>query len=192
MALEDIFRALDEQAQKECEDILSAARAQADAIAEDAADQAGGICTECVDQTDTAVRLKAAKTTNAAKLEGKKSVAAVKETAMDAAFDKAGARLASIRGTDAYAGILEMLTAEAAAGVTGEMAVLVDPADEALAKQVVAGLGIQAEVRPELSTSGGVVVVTGNGRIVRRNTFEDRLEKVKQTVQSEVAEILFS
>jgi vacuolar-type H+-ATPase subunit E/Vma4 len=76
--------------------------------------------------------------------------------------------------------------------VSGEMVVLVDPADEELARRVLADTGVDAEVRGELSTSGGVAVLTGNGRIMRRNTLEDRLDKVRHSIQSEVAEILFS
>ena len=192
MALEDIFRALEEQAQKEREDILSAARAQADAIAEDAAEQAEGICTGCVEKTDASARLKAAKALNAARLESKKKVAAVKDVAVGDSFEAAAERLATIRGTDRYAEVFRALTEEAISGVEGETVLLVDPADEDLAKRTLSDLGVEVEVRPELATSGGVVVLLGGGRIQRRNTFEDRLEKVRQTAQSEVAEILFS
>jgi vacuolar-type H+-ATPase subunit E/Vma4 len=192
MALEDIFRALDEQADKEVEDILATARAQAEAIEADAEEQAAGICSACVEHTETAMQRKAAKQTNAARLEGKKKVASVKEAAVSDAFDKAAERLASLRTSDTYATVFKSLVSEAMAGVSGDVALLVDPADEALARQTLGELGIDAEVRPELSTSGGVAVLTGNGRIMRRNTLEDRLEKVRHSIQSDVAEILFS
>lgn len=193
MALEDIFRALEEQAQQECEDILSAARAQAEAIAEDAAEQAEGICVACVDKTDSAASLKAAKTLNAARLEAKKKVASVKDDAVNAVFDDAGQKLASARASEWYGEVFRSLAEEATAGVDPQdIVLLVDPADEELARSTASALGVDAEVRPELSTSGGLVVVTGGGRVMRRNTFEDRLDKVRQTAQSEVAEILFS
>ena len=192
MALDDIFRALEEQAQKEREDILSAARAQADAIAEDAAEQAEGLCAARVEKTETIAKLKAAKTMNAVRLEAKKQVASIKDAAVAEAFDTAGDQLASARASEWYTDVFRSLVQEAAEGVSGEVVLLVDPADADLAKSAAADLGIDVEVRGELSTKGGVAVLTGDGRIVRRNTFEDRLEKVRQLVQSDVAEILFS
>ncbi|MFU8891792.1 MAG: V-type ATP synthase subunit E [Anaerosomatales bacterium] len=192
MALEDIFRALDEQADKECEDILATARAQAEAILADAEEQAAGICSACVEHTESAMQRKTAKQTNAARLEGKKKVASVKEAAVSDAFEKSAERLASIRTRDTYPGIFKSLVSEALAGVSGDMVLLVDPSDEALARQALDELGVDAEVRTELSTSGGVAVLTGNGRIMRRNTLEDRLDKVRNFIQSDVAEILFS
>lgn len=192
MALEDIFRALDEQADKECEDILATARAQAEAIEADAAEQAAGICAACVEHTGTAMQRKATKQVNAARLDGKKQIASVKEGAVGDAFDKAAESLASVRNQPSYPEVFKALISEAAGGLSGEMTVLVDPADEDLARRTVADLGLDAEVRAELSTSGGVAVLTGGGRIIRRNTFEDRLDKVRNSIQSEVAEILFS
>jgi vacuolar-type H+-ATPase subunit E/Vma4 len=192
MALEDIFRALDEQADKEVDDILATARAQAEAIQADAEEQAAGICSACVQHTESAMQRKAAKQTNAARLEGKKKVASVKEAAVMSAFDKAAEQLASLRSGDTYPAVFKSLVSEAVAGVSGDMALLVDPADEALARQTLGELGIDVEVRPALSTSGGVAVLTGNGRIMRRNTLEDRLDKVRHSIQSDVAEILFS
>ena len=192
MALEDIFRALDEQADKECEDILSTARAQAEAIVADAEEQAAGVCQACVDHTATAMERKSTKQINAARLEGKKKVASVKEAAVSEAFDKAADSLSSARSQASYPAVFKVLVQEAIAGVTGDMVLLVDPADEALGRQVLDELGVDAAVKADLSASGGVAVLTGNGRIMRRNTFEDRLDKVRHSIQSEVAEILFS
>ncbi|MBE0417060.1 MAG: V-type ATP synthase subunit E [Coriobacteriia bacterium] len=192
MALEDIFRALDEQADKECEDILAIARAQAEAIEADAEEQAAGICSACVENTESVMQRKAAKQTNAARLEAKKKVASVKEAAVSDAFDKAADRLVSARTLPTYPDVFKALVSEAIAGVSDEMALMVDPADEELARKVLTEMGVDAEVRAELSTSGGVAVLTGNGRIMRRNTLEDRLDKVRHSIQSEVAEILFS
>lgn len=192
MALEDIFRALEEQAQQEREDILSSARAQAEAIAEDAAEQAEGIRAGCVEKSEAAAGLRAAKAMNAARLDAKKQVASVKDEAVNSAFDAAAERLAAMRSSDGYDEVFQALAKEALDGVEGEAALLVDPADEDRAKRVLTELGAEAEIRPEISTSGGVVVLVGNGRVSRRNTFEDRLDRARQTSQSEVAEILFS
>ncbi|HET6498587.1 MAG TPA: V-type ATP synthase subunit E [Coriobacteriia bacterium] len=192
MALEDIFRALDEQADKECEDILATARAQAAAIVADAEEQAARTCSACVERTESVMRRKAAQQVNAARLDMKKRVAAVKQESIDEVFVRAGDALAEVRSSAIYPDVFRVLAREAVDGVPGNMALMVDPADEALARAVSAELGLDVEVRSVLSTAGGAAVETGGGRIVRHNTFEDRLEKVRDSMQSDIAEILFT
>lgn len=192
MALEDIFRALDEQADKDVEDILATARAQAEAIEADAEEQAAAVRSASVERAESAMRLKAAKQTNAARLEGKKKMASVKEAAVSDVFNRAGDALVSVRTRPDYPAIFKALVQEALAGVTGDKTLLVDPADEPLAREVLGEVGVSADVKSDLSASGGVRVLAGGGRIMRRNTFDDRLDKVRHSIQSEVAEILFS
>jgi len=192
MALEDIFRALEDQAQQECELILQVARDQAQAIAEDAADQAETIRANRVEEAERTTRHKASQSVNSARLESKKRVAAVKEAGVSVAFDDALKSMGSLRTTSGYPAIFKALVEEAVSGLEGEMEVWVDPADEALAKSTLADLGLTASVRPEIKTSGGVVMTISDGRIMRRNTIEDRLEKVRLMAQADVAEILFS
>ena len=51
-------------------------------------------------------------------------------------------------------------------------------------------MGLEGSVSPTLETIGGVVVAYEDGRIVRRNTFESRLDKVRGLAQAKVAEVL--
>lgn len=192
MALEDIFRALEEQADQECERILADARDHADAIMADATSQAEEIRETKVGDAERLVRGKASQSVNSARLENKKRVAAVKEEAVRSAFELALRKLAEVRSSGDYAKIFRALLEEALGDLSGEIEVRVDPADEALAGKVLAELGVSATVSPTLSTSGGVIVATGGGRILRRNTLEDRMEKVTQLIGSDVAEIMFS
>lgn len=192
MALEDIFRALEDQAQDECDQILRVAREQAEAIAEDASDEAESIRANRVDEAERTTRKKASRKVNSARLESKKRVAAVKEAGVSDSFDRALTALGGVRARSDYASIFKALAEEASAGLEGELEVWVDPADEALAKGVVAELGLSAVVRPEIKSMGGLVMTIDEGKISRRNTLEDRLEKVRLMAQADVAEILFS
>lgn len=192
MALEDIFRALEEQAEQECERILADARDHADAILVDAQDQASELRDTKVGDAERVVRSKASQKLNSARLENKKRVAAVKEEAVRAAFGAALQKLAGVRSSSDYPAIFKALLQEAVGDLTGELEVRVDPADEVLVGKVLAELGVSATVSPTLSTSGGVVVATHGGRILRRNTLEDRLDKVTQLIGADVAEIMFS
>lgn len=192
MALEDIFRALEEQAQQECDQILESARDQAKAIEEDAKDQGEAIRKSKVDEVERLTRRRASQTVNAARLESKKRVAAVKEAAVNAAFDNALDKLGSLRSASTYPAVFKALAEEALARLEGDLEVKVDPADKDLAVRTLADLGVKATVSTDISTRGGLVAATDGGRIMRRNTVEDRLDKVRLMAQADVAEILFS
>ncbi len=192
MALEDIFRALEEQGREESDEILRNAREQAQAISDEATDYADKLRADRVADAEQATRLKAAKSLNKARLESKKRVAAVKEAAVEAVIEAARDELGSLRGAKDYAAMFRALTEEAIAGVDGDITLLVDPADEELARSTIKELGVDAGLQTTLSTRGGVVVAAYGGKVMRRNTFEDRLEKVAGITQADVAEILFS
>ncbi len=192
MALEDIFRALEEQAQQERDDILKAAALQAEAITADAADQAARICSTCVETADEALGKRASREANAARLEGRKRVAAVKQKAIAESFDRAAGVLSEVRASSRYPDVFRALAEEVFEGVEEGVTVLVDPLDEELARATLEQMGVSAELKAEQGTSGGLTVVMGEGRIVKRNTLADRLEKVRTDIESQVAEILFS
>lgn len=191
MAIEDIFRALEEQADRDCREILDSAKATAKSVEADAKAEAESIKTAKVEAADAAVRTKASQIVNAAKLENMKEMAAGKDRGIEAVYAGALAKLGDLRGKAEYPKLFKALADEALAGLGSEVVVLVDPADKALAESTLKELGVAGTVEPSIETAGGLVVLTGGGRIRRRNTFEDRLGKVRTTRQAEVAEILF-
>lgn len=129
---------------------------------------------------------------NTVRLEVRKQVASAKERAVAGVFAQAHDALSEVRGRSDYDAIFKALVEEAVAGAPPGFELLVDPADVERAKSVLAGLGLEASVSPDLSAAGGVVVAFDNRRIMRRNTLEDRLEKFEGIAQAEVAEILFA
>jgi len=76
--------------------------------------------------------------------------------------------------------------------VDGEVSIHVAQGDVDRAKQAAAARGFVASVAGDLDTAGGLVVEASGGRIIRRNTLEDRLDRVSQIVQADVARVLFS
>jgi vacuolar-type H+-ATPase subunit E/Vma4 len=192
MAIEDIFRALEEQADAEVNQILQAAQAQADAVEEEAREEADRIKRAKIEAAGEAVQSRVNKSINAARLQVKRDMAAAREESVDHVFEHAEELLAAMRGTADYEAVLKGLIAEATAGVEGECELSVLPADAALAEKIAAELGITCAVSPTLEGIGGVVASSAGGRIVRRNTFESRLTKVRALAGSQVAEVLSS
>lgn len=192
MAIEDIFRALEEQADAEVSEVLRIAQVQADAIVQEATEEAERITAARVQSAEDSGQARSAKTVNAARLQARRDLAAVRDSAVDRVFALAAEKLAASRGTAAYEAVFKSLAAEAMQGVEGECELRVAPADADLAARVVGELGVQCAVVPTLEASGGVVVASDGGRIVRQNTFESRLAKVRGLAQAKVAEVLTS
>ncbi len=192
MALEDIFRALQEQAERDIEETLAEAHAHAAAIMEEARAEASESRVRYLDNAERTARTRSAQSMNAARLETRKQIAGVKEEAVRRAFDEAMAELGKVRDQASYGETFRALLAEALDGVEGEFELLVDPADEALAREALQQMGKTAAIKPEISTAGGVVVSTEGGHVLRRNTLEDRLEKFRGLSQAEVAGVLFA
>lgn len=192
MAIEDIFRALEEQADDEVNRILHAATIQADAVEHEARDEAERITGAKIEAADVAVQGRAAKAVNAARMKVKRNLAQVRDNAVEAVFEEAEERLAAMRGTPEYEGVFAGLAQEACKGLEGEGELQVSPADVEIARKVVKDLGLTFTVSPTLDTIGGLVVSTYGGRVVRRNTFETRLQKASTVVGTQIAEVLTS
>jgi len=190
MAIEDIFVALEEQGEQESREAVEAAREQAKGIKEDAEAQAKAIRDGRVEAAKAHATLVSARTVNSARLNGRRAVAGVKERAIVTAFDEALAKLGSVRAGAGYPALFRALAEEAVAGLTGDVVVLVDPADEALAAEFLKSSGLVGSVDPTGKTLGGLTVVAKGGDLLRRNTLEDRLEKFRGLGQSEIAEVL--
>ncbi|MRS12692.1 MAG: hypothetical protein EG823_06435 [Actinobacteria bacterium] len=192
MAIEDIFKALEEQADSEVNQILHVATVQADSVEHEARDEAERITAARIDAADHAVRTKATKAVNAARLQVRRDLAAVRDSAVDAVFGEAAKRLAAMRGTAEYERVFAALAKEALAEVDAECEIQVASADAALAKKVAGGIGVNATVSPTLDSIGGLVVSTHDGRVVFRNTFESRLMKARSLAGAKIAEVLTS
>ena len=191
MAISDILSTLDDQAQADCEAIVGEAREHAKLIVDEAERQAQQIHDTFVNQVERVAKLNASKQVNAARLESKMIVSSVKGDGLTAVFDDAEKQLFSARDAG-YDALFAALAAEALAGVSGSVTIRVSAKDTALAEKAASDAGVAAEVFGDLDTAGGLVVETGGGKIVRRNTLEDRLSRARQFVRGDVATVLFS
>jgi vacuolar-type H+-ATPase subunit E/Vma4 len=192
MAIEDILRALDDQAQADSEAVLEEAREHARLIVEEGKRDAEQIHDRFTRQAESVSNAAAAKTVNAARLESKMIVSSVKGDAVVAVFDAALGKLSESRSSGAYESLFSALAKEALEGLEGAVTIEVAPADAALATRAAEAAGVSATIDPTLETAGGLVVEAFDGRIIRRNTLEDRLDRTRQMLQADVAKVLFS
>jgi vacuolar-type H+-ATPase subunit E/Vma4 len=192
MAIEDILNALQDQAQADIEAVIGEAREHAALIGKQAEAEAAAIRENFSKQVERSARSKAAKTVNAARLEAKMTVSSAKGDGLEAVFSSAGEVLGNARSQEGYDRLFADLAAEALEGIEGDVVLHVDPQDEDRARATAQAAGVSASVETDITTAGGLVVEARQGRILRRNTLEDRLERARQFVQTDVAKALFA
>ena len=192
MAIEDILQALDEQAQADCDAVVEEAREHAKLIVEEGAREAQEIHDGFARHAERVATVEAAKRINAARLEAKMSVSSVKGDAVVDVFGEASKKLREVRSGAEYDRLFAELAAEAFAGLEGSVVVRVAADDAERASRAAQAAGLSAQIDPTLDTAGGIVIEASGGRIIRRNTLEDRLERTRQLIQAEVAKVLFS
>jgi vacuolar-type H+-ATPase subunit E/Vma4 len=192
MAIEDILKALDEQAQADSEAVLEEAREHAKLIVEEGEREAQQIHDRFTRHAEDISNAAAAKKVNAARLGSKMMVSSVKGDAVVSVFDSALGRLGELRSSGAYEALFSALAKEAFAGLDGAVSIKVASSDAALAARAAEAAGLSATVEPTLDTAGGLVIEAYNGRVIRRNTLEDRLERTRQRLRADVAKVLFS
>jgi V/A-type H+-transporting ATPase subunit E len=128
----------------------------------------------------------------AAKNELNKEMTVLKYGLFDRAFAEAGQSLSSFRDSEGYASCYRQLLSEALGELGDRDPVLhIDPRDVALCRALLAELGIQSEVSPDLQTAGGLNASTRDGMVTISNTVESRLERAKDRLKLDVFGLLY-
>jgi len=207
MAIEDILGTLEEQAATEIEAILADARARARAIEDAAREEAARSTAARIARAEEAARGTATAELGHARMRERNAAAADESATVTRAFAMAEERLAAVRTGPAYPSVFAALAAEALDGVEGPCEVRVAPEDVLLAERAVRDAGRggvpdgrrgadgaaappRVSVAPTLATSGGVAVACADGRVLRLNTFESRLDKLRRVAVNDVAQVL--
>ena len=90
-----------------------------------------------------------------------------------------------------YGPILRGLIREASGALSGRMTVETNPKDLDLVKQAVRDLKLDAEVKAADDISGGVRLISDDGRFIVENTLTSRVERVKTLLAPEIAALLW-
>lgn len=119
-----------------------------------------------------------------AQMEALKITAAARDEIVEKQLAQVEARLQTLRDAPHYPAVFRQLVVEAVQQLgDGETAasscLAIDARDEPLAQDVLRTLASQMTLVPELTTWGGVVARSEDGRIIVTNTLEARLEQLK-------------
>jgi len=183
MSLEAILASIESSGEAEIDRLRGEAESRAQPILEAAERRAAIVREEARRAALRPAAAERARRLHQAKLEALRTIGEVRQRLVETMLLETRRRLADLRADPDYALILRRLIAEAI-GALGEaelrsgcVVLEIDPRDERHICHILNELGINLEVVSSLHGWGGVVVTSGDGRIVVNNTLEARLER---------------
>ena len=193
-----IIERIKEDADKEAAAILEEAKKEAAAILEEAKRKAEQRRSDIIVRGEKEAELLRQRIVANAKLKARKSGLDAKEELISAVFKEAEKELGKVASTDKYMDILRELIREGVASVGEDAEVVGRKEDEKLLKgglleDLSKELGVKITLSPEkIESIGGVIVRSKSGKVEVNNTFETRMQRMQDTLRSEIAKILFA
>jgi len=170
MALEDLLRAIEAEADEERLLADRERSAAATAIVEAARQEAAAVTAELTRAPEGEALAEAERERALARLQAAETVRVAREQAFGSLLGRIRDELAALRRSDAYPAVFEALLAESRAALLQGRELRVDRRDAGLA----ASLATDLQVVTTLNTWGGMELADDDGRTVR-NTLEERL-----------------
>jgi len=186
MSAEKIIKQIKHDSQKEVDAILQQAHTEAEQILNQAEQQAKQQATRLLEegkrQSENLKKIQLSK----ASQEMKRQIMSEQEKLIDECFIKAQHELSKLSDHQ-YKTILRNLMRDGQQRLGKHCTVKISrPID----KQIASDLGI--EITGSIESSGGVILVSDDGRIILDYTFEGILKREKQTIRIKVGKLLFS
>jgi vacuolar-type H+-ATPase subunit E/Vma4 len=182
MALEDLLRAIEGEADEERRRADRDRSAAATAIVEAARQEAAAVEVQLTGAPEGEALAEAERERAQARLQAAETVRGARERAFGSLLGRIRDELAALRGSDAYPAVLRALLAESRAALPEGRELRVDHRDAELA----ASLAGELRVVTTLDTWGGVELAGDDGRTVR-NTLEERLANADQLLRGRFA-----
>lgn len=190
MALEDILRAVEQQAQAEIARLQAQAEAEAAALIAQAEAEARTIKAQHLANIVPRLQQERAQLLSEAKLLARRELLLAREALLEEAFSAAHTALASLREQPEYRHYLTQLLREVVEELGDEVCLVVDARDEAIVRRITADLGLPADIAVGLHTAGGLEACTPDGSVTVVNTIEARLQRSRRHLRRTVATIL--
>jgi len=195
--VEKIIAKIEDDAKAEVERILNEAKAQAAEIRSEAEAKAKAKKAEIISRGKREAEQERARIVANAKLRARRTLLDAKEEVIKEAFSRAEKALADVAKEERYPEILKKLILEAIETIGGDVEILARKEDKKiLSKSFLQDITKEAKVKVTLakdtiSSIGGVVVRSKDGKAEVDNTFETRLERISAELRSSVAKVLF-
>ena len=188
----ELITILEKEAVGEIDRILGEARVQAERMVAEATRQAQEYLAAQRQQLEAEGQAAKVRALSAAQVRASALVLQAKDEALHEVLSVAEEELARVQQDKVrYGPILRGLIREASGALSGRMTVETNPKDLDLVKQAVRDLKLDAEVKAANDISGGVRLISDDGRFIVENTLTSRVERVKTLLAPEIAALLW-
>lgn len=193
---EEVLKEIEEQVEREIQQILSEAEGTAKKILNDAEEEANRIRQEEVRKRLSEERRQLIH----ARLESKRIVSEARQEALDRVMEEVENRIKKLvnENRDKYREVMKRLLVEAISSLDGEKFLIhVNERDRDLVKRLISEIKRVTKRLVELHVSerpvemmGGVIVETADGKQIFNNTLDARLIRAREELLGQVREIL--
>lgn len=189
----ELIDLLEREAEAERQRLLTEAREQAEELVRQAQAEAEALLESQRQRAASAVEAARVRARGVAQLRATSRILEAKDRQVEEVFRRASAELERIpHDADRYRRILRGLLREAAEGFNGPVVVYAPERDTAAVEAASRELGLHVvHVVPDPSLKDGVRVCSEDGRFVVENTLTSRLQRARQLLVSEVAQLLW-
>lgn len=183
MSLEAILASIESSGEAELDQLRTEAESRAQQILQAAERKAAIAREEARRAALWPAAAERARRLHQAKLEALRTVGAIRQQLGETLLLETRQQLAELRTNQDYSLILRRLIAEALEALgeaelhDGRVILEIDPRDEPQICSILNDLGVNLQVVAALHGWGGVIVTSGDGRVVVNNTLESRLER---------------
>ena len=183
MSLEVILASIESAGEAEVDELHAEAEARAQQILEGAERKAAIVREEARRAALWPAAAERARRLHQAKLEALRTVGEIRDRLVETTLTETRRCLSELRADPEYPLILRRLIAEAIKALgeaelcSGRVVLEIDPRDERHIYPILNELGVNLQVVSPLQGWGGVVVTSGDGRVVVNNTLESRLQR---------------
>jgi V/A-type H+-transporting ATPase subunit E len=189
MTRDPFIAAVESAAQETIARIDAETQQQVAAILAEAKQKAKDEVQRYVDDAQQAANRAAQKKINAARMKSQQAEADACYVLLQEFFVQIGKELEAVRQREDYPEIFDFLLQNAVAGFDGGI-VQIDPRDSDVAQKAVQSLESDFEIRQDISTLGGLKAHSADGSVLRDNTFELRLDRVRTERAQEIWSVL--
>jgi vacuolar-type H+-ATPase subunit E/Vma4 len=191
LALDDILRALEDNAEDRIEVIKQDAQQRVNEIISEVEKEASRSKRLRLKKVQDAIKSECTGIVYSASLKAKNELIKAQEDTVEEAFRLAEQRLSGLHSNEEYPRVLELLLDECLEVLDGEVIIHVRQDDRTLVDGLMADRKISYSIsETPLEASGGLDVSSPDGEVIVRNSFESRLSKAKETLRLDISNAL--
>jgi V/A-type H+/Na+-transporting ATPase subunit E len=193
MKYDHLIQSMELEAEKKIQDIRDRIALESKEIQDKTRMEGESIRTDTISKLKKRVAIEVNKKLYQAREGVNEKVALEHESAINEVFSEARQKLGPVRENAAYPAWFGTMFDEVMNGMAGDDIVLhIDPRDLDLCRKLADGRGLALQVViPDISTAGGLNGSCYEGKIIVRNTIEDRLLQAKNIMKSGIFRELY-